>query len=77
MNNLLYELGGDYMFNKLDTQIKKNSVKGKALLTLKEKQELEKEIIFGNLLEDLNSIKIETAYEELSKEIDKNENKDS
>jgi hypothetical protein len=77
MNNLLYELGGDYMFNKLDTQIKKNSVKGKALLTLKEKQELERDIIFGSLLEDLNSIKIETAYEELSKEIVKDENKNS
>jgi len=57
------------MFKKLDTQIKKNEIKGISLITLREKKELEKELIFGNLLEELASIKIELAYESLNEEI--------
>jgi hypothetical protein len=54
------------MFKKLNTQVKKNAIKSKStkFKSLKERKELESEVVFGNLLEELASLKIEKAYED-------------
>jgi len=57
------------MFKKLETQVKKVLIeKEVSFKSLKEKQDFENELIFGDLLETLNSFKIEEAYESLSEE---------
>jgi hypothetical protein len=57
------------MFKKLETQVKKVLIeKEVSFKSLKEKQDFENELIFGDLLEALNSFKIEEAYESLSEE---------
>jgi hypothetical protein len=53
------------MFKKLDSKIKKVKLAEKATaLSPKEKKLLEKQIIFGNLVETLDSLNIEDAYKE-------------
>lgn len=58
------------MFKKLEDQIKKNSIKESAISfkTIKERKQFESELVFGKLLEELNSVKIEEAYEQILKE---------
>jgi hypothetical protein len=57
------------MFKKLETQVKKVLIeKEVSFKTAKEKKDFENELIFGDLLETLNSFKIEEAYESLSEE---------
>jgi hypothetical protein len=53
------------MFSKLDSKMKKVKLSEKATaLTPKERRLLEKQIIFGNLVESLDSLNIEDAYKE-------------
>lgn len=61
------------MFKKLEDQIKKNSIKESSVSfkTLKEKKEFENKVIFGTILEELESTKIEKAYEDVLKADDK------
>jgi hypothetical protein len=70
MNKSLYELGGKPMFDKLNKEVEKSQIKEKAtsFKSLKERKDFEKEIIFGNLLEELVSVKIEKVYKEMSED---------
>jgi hypothetical protein len=55
------------LFKKLNEQIQKVEFKEKVKISLteSEKRELEKEIIFGTVLEDLEADLIEEQYEKL------------
>jgi hypothetical protein len=54
------------MFNKLNSQVKANSLKEKAVSfkTLKERKEFENKMIFGNLIESFDSLDIEKEYKD-------------
>jgi len=70
LNNKLYMKfkGGKYMFNKLNNEVKKASFKKLVKsLSEQEKKQLEKEIIFGNLIESLEADSFEKAYKENKK----------
>lgn len=56
------------MFNKLNNEVKKASFKKLVKsLSEQEKKQLEKEIIFGNLIESLEADSFEKAYKENKK----------
>jgi hypothetical protein len=59
------------MFNKLNTEIKKQSIKEKSEVLFsndKERKLFEQKLIFGDLLENLASLDIEAGYKVLSEE---------
>jgi hypothetical protein len=59
------------MFNKLNTEIKKQSIKEKSEVLFsndKERRLFEQKLIFGDLLENLVSLDIEAGYKVLSEE---------
>jgi hypothetical protein len=62
------------MFKKLDAKMKKQKIKEKAVSfpDVKSKKLFEKSIIFGNLLETLDSLDIEEAYKGTKTEEKKN-----
>jgi hypothetical protein len=70
---ILYNIGGKNMsmFNKLNTEIKKQSIKEKSEVLFsndKERKLFEQKLIFGDLLENLVSLDIEAGYKVLSEE---------
>jgi hypothetical protein len=73
MNKILYEnnIRRNIMalFKKLNEEIKKSEIKQNAFnLSEKEKRALEQEIIFGNILEELDVDNIELQYKKNKEE---------